>query len=136
MLLAADQCAQGRATCPACGSTTSVLPGCRYGEGEIALFNELAACVRSAEISTSDAIRLGLVLDDLRMTGEVHAAVACVLARLPFLTETLTILQASSERLRLGLSMITILLGQRAATRRSDKLPTSRRERGGSPCAS
>jgi len=124
VLLPADQCLEGQGICPTCGGPALVVPGCAYCERDITLFNALAASFRDADISVSEVARVGVELDEQRTSGAVGAAAALLLARLPFLEEPLTPFLANTERLRLGLSMVSLLLNHRFLLRQSGVIAT------------
>lgn len=134
-LISEQACPQGETTCLDCGASANVVPGCAYAAEDLALFLELRRLVQQAELSTVEAGELALLLDSLTGCSDDHRVFSNLMERVPALAPALLVLMSHPSRARQALTLLAMLIQDRAFARVSGvlELPyAAARQRGAS----
>jgi hypothetical protein len=123
-LVSTEDCIDGKSLCGACGGIVHVLPGCAFPEGDVALFDALAAALAASTISSFDARRLASAVEDAQMAGSEHSAFSSVVQSVPGLKPIEAIVGSYRARRRQALTMLATILRGRAERRHSGIIAT------------
>jgi len=106
--------------CPVCRGPAEVVPGCVYSEADVPLFDQLSRCLQNIDLADVEAWELALLMDHLRVSNNDRQTFRLLLEHLPAMDSALPkYLEDDPKRLRRTLSMLSILLNDRAYERQS-----------------